>query len=204
MTILTDLFDRYGSDKGTQIDGHLYSLDYERLIPRDATALCEVGIGTHLMFNGRCGSIRAWLEWLPQTMIYGIDVWPAPADLLAQPRFKFFQGDQSDHADLERIAAQLPLCDVIIDDGDHFGPHQLLTFDILWNRVKPGGIYVVEDIYLRWNSFSWMTGMTKLWQEEHGTTDLPPYAGDVLSRHPCFEGYIGREQHGIYLRKPIP
>ena len=35
---------------------------------------------------------------------------------------------------------------IIIDDGSHRLPHQSLTFNVLWPRVKPGGLYIVEDI----------------------------------------------------------
>lgn len=197
---LTKLFDECRSDKGTYLDGNLYSLDYERLVPRDTSVLLEIGIGTHWEFNGQCGSIRAWLEWITGE-VYGFDIEPPPPrgvtkDLLQHPRFHFIEGDQSKRADLEQLARALPPCDIIIDDGSHYSEDQFLTLDILWPCVKPGGVYVVEDVHLRYGR--------------------PPYPYDVLPHHPCFESFIGLRQavpiympdlglvdyRGVVLRKP--
>jgi hypothetical protein len=36
--------------------------------------------------------------------------------------------------------------DVLIDDGSHRLADQLSTFQIFKNRIKPGGIYIIEDV----------------------------------------------------------
>jgi hypothetical protein len=36
--------------------------------------------------------------------------------------------------------------DYIIDDGSHRPAHQVRSFELLWDRVKPGGKYFIEDI----------------------------------------------------------
>ena len=35
---------------------------------------------------------------------------------------------------------------VVIDDGSHIPRHMLLTFQTLWPYVRPGGVYILEDI----------------------------------------------------------
>ena len=35
---------------------------------------------------------------------------------------------------------------MIIDDGSHVPAHQLLGFKLLFPLIKPGGLYVIEDI----------------------------------------------------------
>jgi hypothetical protein len=197
MSELTVLFDRHGSDKGSAMDGHFYSLDYERLVPRETTALLEVGIGTAFGFNGLCGSIRAWLDWITGT-VYGFDLYQPMPDVWAHPRFRFTQGDQGNRDDLERLRDAIPMLDVIIDDGSHFSPHQLLTFDVLWDRLKPGGHYVVEDVYIGHQDFEWLRVLRAMHGEE------PPNIVEALTAHPAYAGTIGRDGHGIVLTKPVP
>lgn len=40
--------------------------------------------------------------------------------------------------------------DIIIDDGSHWPQHQIISFETLWKAVKPGGMYIVEDIETNW------------------------------------------------------
>ena len=39
---------------------------------------------------------------------------------------------------------------MVIDDGSHVPEHQVISFEALWPSVKPGGIYVVEDVETSW------------------------------------------------------
>lgn len=144
---LGELFDKYGSDKARGGDCHLYHEFYDSAVPRNTRCLVEVGLGSHVQFNGSWGSARAWLDWLDTGFFCGFDCVEPPADLLARANFLFMQGDQSVREDLERFAAAIKVADVIIDDGSHVESHQLLTLDVLWPCLKPGGFYVVEDLY---------------------------------------------------------
>lgn len=181
---LTELFDRYGSDKGTQGDGHLYSVHYERLVPRSTQKILEIGLGSYIDFNGSFGSVLAWLEWLEDGTLYGFDIVSPPQEILDRKNFVFFQGDQGSRGDLERLATAIGQVDVIIDDGSHLSEHQILSLEVLWKCVKPGGVYVVEDVHFRRGS--------------------QPSAIDVLSEDPRLECWIGPngEARGAVLRKP--
>lgn len=180
MTNLTSLFDRYGSDKGTQGFAHQYAVEYETLVPRSTSRLLEIGIGTHLNFNGSCGSILAWLDWI-EGEVFGFDI-NDPTVEIASDRFHFVKGDQSSVEDLERLAKAAGVCDAIIDDGSHQSEHQLLTLGVLWDCVRPGGVYVIEDAYFRWGT--------------------PPHPIDCLRDDSRFEGLIGNGR-AVVLRKPL-
>jgi SAM-dependent methyltransferase len=178
---LTDLFDKYGSDKGTAGHSHGYAASYELLIPRSTQRIVELGIGTHLNFNGSCGSILAWLEWLESGIVYGFDINDPTVEIKSE-RFRFVKGDQGSREDLEKLAREVGQCDAIIDDGSHLSQHQLLSLDVLWNCLKPGGVYVIEDAHFRWGD--------------------PPHPIDSLKSDSRFEGLIGNGGRAVLLRKP--
>lgn len=107
--------------------------------------LLEVGVG-----GGE--SIRTWLEYFPHASVFGVDIvqntnpWNTPkAD--THERYKFMQGDQTDKT---MWACFLADCgkdfDVIIDDGSHEPKGIITTFECLWQALKPGGHYVIEDL----------------------------------------------------------
>jgi hypothetical protein len=48
--------------------------------------------------------------------------------------------------DLVRLAAVGPF-DVIIDDASHASRHQQIALDVLFSFVKPGGLYIIEDLH---------------------------------------------------------
>lgn len=139
---LESLFDKYGSDKANGGHGHRYHEDYERLVPRDTKKLVELG----LCFDGFCGSPKAWLEWLDGGEYVGFDIVEPPKDIVK--RMTFVKGDCGVRKDLERLADVIGECDVVIDDASHVAEHQRLAFDVLWPCVKPGGYYIVEDLYI--------------------------------------------------------
>lgn len=55
------------------------------------------------------------------------------------------EGDQSDPATMKLLRHRGPW-DIIIDDGSHVPKHVLFSLFSLWPNVKPGGLYVIEDI----------------------------------------------------------
>lgn len=59
-----------------------------------------------------------------------------------------FYCDQSDASKLEMdvVAKRPDGWDIVIDDGSHVPAHNAISFEALWKNVRPGGMYVVEDI----------------------------------------------------------
>lgn len=62
--------------------------------------------------------------------------------------------DQSKEADLVNFVNQVGLFDIIIDDGGHTMVQQKTSFNVLFSYVKPGGLYIIEDLHTSyWKSF---------------------------------------------------
>jgi cephalosporin hydroxylase len=126
----------YGSDKG--VTAHQYVDLYESvLLPhrRSYTRVLEIGI-----YKG--ASISMWRDFFPNAEIFGLDI---EAVEVPGPRITTLRGDQSAPETIERLRALGPF-DLIVDDGSHKAEHILASFAGLFDSVKPGGWYVIEDM----------------------------------------------------------
>lgn len=134
---LAALFTLHGSDKDTY---HSYGEVYEDLLgPRrdGITAFLEVGVA-----GG--GSLKAWREWLPpDAVVVGLDLdaRPTPVDGVTM----LLGVDSTDPAACD-TALGYSRFDVIVDDGCHWPDEQVETWLALYRRVRPGGLYVIEDL----------------------------------------------------------
>jgi hypothetical protein len=59
---------------------------------------------------------------------------------------------ENNNNDRRRNKKSIRMYDVVIDDGGHSMEQQIQTFLSLWGRVKPGGIYVIEDLNTSWKT----------------------------------------------------
>ena len=48
--------------------------------------------------------------------------------------------------DVARLGLSPESMDVIIDDGDHYPPTMIGTLLAWWQYLRPGGLYVIEDL----------------------------------------------------------
>ena len=157
---LTERANRYGSDKGTTTFGaHHYTPFYEMLLaPRreGMSRMLEIGLlrgGPEVGIDkdrptGELPSVRMWLDYFPNAMVHGFDI--SDFSFYRHERFTFHRGDSGNAADLEAIIANGEMFDFIIDDGSHASYHQQLAFAVLFRALKPGGLYIIED--LQWQS----------------------------------------------------
>jgi 8-demethyl-8-alpha-L-rhamnosyltetracenomycin-C 2'-O-methyltransferase len=156
MRTLHEIFDdpkHAGSDK-TKI--HSYGDLYSKLLApyRDnAATVLEVGV--------RDGSsLRAWAEYFTNAEIVGIEN-GSEAGLPVftdeeQQRITLIVGDTTrpgelmrkinEEFNLDSVNRLEPLFDVIIDDGLHHPYGQVATWATLSPFLRPGGLFVVEDI----------------------------------------------------------
>lgn len=122
-----------GGDKGTvhSYIEHYYSLNFDP-IRHKAKRILEIGIN-----NGH--SLRMWKQYFTNhSQIIGVDINHFNQDIGC----KIIQGD----ATLEQTFDGIDSLDIIVDDGSHKFKHQIKSFEILFPRLNPGGIYVIEDI----------------------------------------------------------
>jgi hypothetical protein len=159
---LVDLFNRMGSDKGTEIshgDGtsHCYALEYHPLLREfveDEFNFLEIGLDTLSARNGHpkdAPSLKAWRAFFPKATIYGYDI--NDFSFFEQEATFTFQGDQSSRQDLARFLEMYggPEFRVVLDDGSHASSHQQISLSSLFPAVEPGGLYIIEDLF--WQPF---------------------------------------------------
>jgi len=186
-TKMCRIMTRYGSDKGQR--WHNYTTVYSNLLGdlRDRPLrIFEIGLGTNspnfafgMGINGRPGaSLRGWREIFPKALVYGADI---DRDVLfEEERISTFYCDQLDPAAIRNLWSQPVLqggMDIIIDDGLHTFDANVSFLDASLEHLRPGGIYVVEDILneaiANWQS-RWETVYSKQFpNHEFALVELP-------------------------------
>lgn len=135
-----------GQETGTDKFQHGYLPHYERHISPiallDVTVL-EIGVA-------KGASIRMWAQWFthPSAVIHGVETTDIVDPPFDDPRISVFFEDIKtvDLANLE------PTYDLIVDDGSHLASDIVAAYQRLWKLVRPGGWYVIEDLYNQWSS----------------------------------------------------
>lgn len=168
---LLDIYPKFsapdqGGDKGT---AHSYMEIYSKMLKPEADLL-EIGV-----WEGH--SLAMFAEYF-SGLVLGLDIdlgrlrYEAPAvncnatnaqqvaDVLGSKRF-----------------------DYIIDDGSHKISDQLASLEILWDYLKPGGIYFVEDVQSDQDILSLEEAIAKLKKRKHWVWDMRENKGrsdDIL------------------------
>lgn len=138
--MLIDIYNKFkatgigGGDKGTDhsyID-HYYSDKFSNLRNQHLNIL-EIGIH-------RGYSLNMWREYFPNANITGVDI--KKVDVECKGCNLIF-GDATN----QKTFYGIDHLDIVIDDGSHKLKHQLKTFDILFPKLRSGGVYIIEDIF---------------------------------------------------------
>lgn len=146
----------HGSDKGHV--RHNYTAVYSPLfasLRNQPIKIFELGLGTNnpaltssMGELGRPGaSLRGWRELFPRAQIYGADI--DHNVLFRSERIETFYCDQLNAEAIRALWAHPALqggMDIIIDDGLHTFEGNISFLNGSLRRLRPGGIYVVEDI----------------------------------------------------------
>lgn len=141
----TDKASRWRASDGKMRKGHGYLEIYERYfspIRTQSVNIIELGCGPTWNIGA---SLRTFAKYFPSARISGVDIRP-DAENLKSEGFNIITGDLGRIDFLRRIARSQP-CDVLIDDASHVWHHQILAAIELFDIVKPGGIYIIEDIH---------------------------------------------------------
>lgn len=135
--MLKNLGKKFGTDKFN----HEYLDIYEKFVSRyknEKMNVLEIGV-----LNG--ASLKLWKEYFKYSTIYGLDIDPRCIKF-NEERIKIYIGSQDDEDVLSKIIDDANTLKIIIDDGSHVNSMTLKTFDILFNHLDKGGLYIIEDL----------------------------------------------------------
>jgi len=137
--MLKDLGIKHGTDKGEHtFQGRSYLDIYDEYFKgkrAEVRKVVEIGV-----FRG--SSLRMWKEYFYNATIYGIDNQPECANV-AQDNIVVFVESQND----PRISLLVPdALDFVLDDGSHVVNLTLRSFELLFPKLKSGGLYAIEDL----------------------------------------------------------
>lgn len=140
MDPLTELADKYETDKGNKGWAHKFTEFYHKHLEHlrnNKIRLLEIGVQgfkSHYM----------WKEYFPNAQVYGMDCSP----LVSKDNIEVFVGNQGDRKDLiEMMNTFGGQWNIIIDDGGHRMWEQQITLAVLFQYLKSGGLFVVEDLH---------------------------------------------------------
>ncbi|CAL8463645.1 g3179 [Coccomyxa elongata] len=144
------------SDKSNRGSSYHYIYSkYLSPVRREPMRLLEIGMGCS-MHNGVEGmhSLSLWRKYLTNTKVSYVEndaecASKHRAEIESVAKGKVYVGDQEDVNVLSEIvedAKTFSGYDIIVDDGGHKASQMLASFKVLWQSLKSGGIYVVEDI----------------------------------------------------------
>ena len=142
----------YLENGGKPVDKWIHYFDvYERHFERfrgNRPTVLEIGV-----FGG--GSLAMWKAYFgPGSRIVGLDIEPK-CKAHEEEDIEIFIGSQDDPAVLGAILEKYGPPDIVIDDGSHRMEHMTATFDLLYDRISPNGVYLVEDAHTcYWDEFN--------------------------------------------------
>ena len=100
------------------------------------------------------GSLDMWRNYFGQdALIVGVDV-VQQCKIFEQGNTKVRIGSQEDRAFLKSIIEEFGEFDIVLDDGGHTMSQQVVSFEELYNSVRPGGVYLVEDCHTNYHQQS--------------------------------------------------
>jgi hypothetical protein len=150
---LTQLAAEFNSDKGAMYKGepaHHYTRAYHELFRSRALEpirILEIGLcrgRAEGWVQDQVPSLQMWLEYFPNAEVIGADI--EDFSWFSHPRVRIHRVDQGDRGMLEELGRKERPLDIIIDDGSHASVHQHLTLGVLFPCLKPGGLFVIEDL----------------------------------------------------------
>jgi hypothetical protein len=124
----------------------LYDRHLSRFVGRSPVVV-EVGV-----YSG--GSMPMWHAYFGSgAHVHGIDIEPA-CRAYATEGTTIHIGDQADATFWREFRRQVPVVDVLVDDGGHEPEQQMATLEAMLPHIRPGGVYICEDITGSDNRFS--------------------------------------------------
>ncbi|XP_063729563.1 uncharacterized protein LOC134857121 [Symsagittifera roscoffensis] len=143
-----------GSDKCSRHNYPDYYHYFFKKISNRKLNILEIGLGSQVdpRFKSQMkknftigGSQRVWRDYFTNSQIFGADV--NPDIIFEEERLKTFHVDitknETLNAMFDKIGVQL---DILIDDSLHEPGPQENLLSVAFEKIKPGGFYIVEDV----------------------------------------------------------
>jgi hypothetical protein len=127
------------TDKGP--GQHNYTELYERLFLQwkdEPITIFEIGVAAG-------GSLKMWQDYFTQARIFAVDIEPKTA--FDNARVRTFVADQANRDQLKAAIDAAGEPHILIDDGGHTMEQQQVSLGYLFEHVRPGGYYVIEDVH---------------------------------------------------------
>jgi len=167
MKTLNELAEQYKTDK-REVE-HNYVEHYDNHfseLRESCDKFLEIGIYRPPNDSRAVGaSLKMWKEYFTKSKIYGFDL--DDFSDIENERIKTFTGNQDlrygredsnpknhigeDNGLDDFIKSHGSDFDIIIDDGGHYIHHQQSTLGFLFEHLKSGGVYVIEDLHTSYN-----------------------------------------------------
>ena len=166
---LEEYFDSVASGPGIWKWRHYFDVYHRHLEKFRGRPVNVVEVG---VYSG--GSLRMWTEYFGDTCrIFGVDIEEA-CRAYERENVKIVIGDQSDRGFWRRFTSEVPPIDVVIDDGGHQVDQQVATLEELLPHLRPGGVYICEDIPGKLNEFGmYVCGLSRRLYEPLATASNP-------------------------------
>ena len=117
----------------------IYHRHFSKFVGKPVNVL-EIGI-----YSG--GSLDMWKSYFgSECHVYGVDVQEACKEYEAE-RVSILIGDQGDPGFWVNFNKQVQDIDILIDDGGHKPNQQMVTLEQMLPRLRPGGVYLCEDVH---------------------------------------------------------
>jgi SAM-dependent methyltransferase len=124
----------------------VYHRHFARFVGQKVDVL-EIGI-----YSG--GSLGMWRSYFGEKChVYGVDIEEA-CRAYASDYVSVFIGDQADRAFWRTFKTRVDGIDILIDDGGHTHEQQQITLEEMLPHLRPGGVYLCEDVQGRTNGFA--------------------------------------------------
>jgi hypothetical protein len=167
-TSLEEYFDAHLTGPGLWKWRHYFPI-YERHFAKfrgREVHIVEIGI-----FSG--GSLDMWKSYFGEgAHVYGVDLESACLVYEGQ-NTRVFIGDQSDPDFWRRFLREVPEVDIVIDDGGHEAFQQIPTLEALLGHIRPGGVYLCEDLHGRFHGFlDYLDGLSRSLHAMRAMVDL--------------------------------
>jgi len=143
MSYNNSLKDLYLSHQGRASDKCIHYFDiyhenFSMFIGKKSNIL-EIGVQ-----NG--GSSEIFSKYFQNGNIYGVDINPKVCEHQLGKNNQFFCFDIRDKNAFEKVLGGKTF-DVLIDDGSHLPKDIIFAFEYLFEKINPGGVYLIEDVY---------------------------------------------------------